>query len=87
LSQTPQHNNIEKISSENNLTNRESEVLNLLSNGSTNNMIAQRLFISPNTVKTHVRNIYEKLNVKNRTEAVSKVYYLKITDQITHLDE
>jgi DNA-binding NarL/FixJ family response regulator len=52
------------------LTDRETEVLNLLSNGLANKQIAIALGISEHTVKFHVSSIYAKLNVTNRTEAV-----------------
>jgi len=52
------------------LTNRETEVLNLLSKGLANKQIAIALSISEHTVKFHVSSIYTKLNVTNRTEAV-----------------
>ena len=52
------------------LTNRETEVLNLLSKGLANKQIAITLGISEHTVKFHVSSIYTKLNVINRTEAV-----------------
>jgi DNA-binding NarL/FixJ family response regulator len=55
-----------------NLSAREREVLHLASEGFHNNEIAQRLFISPKTVKTHLQNIYEKLHVSSRTEAAVK---------------
>lgn len=52
------------------LTERESEVLDLLSKGLANKQIAVELGISEHTVKFHVSSIYAKLNVTNRTEAV-----------------
>ena len=52
------------------LTDRESEVLGLLSKGLANKQIAVTLGISEHTVKFHVSSIYQKLNVTNRTEAV-----------------
>ena len=52
------------------LTDRESEVLGLLSRGLANKQIAAALRISEHTVKFHVSSIYTKLNVTNRTEAV-----------------
>lgn len=52
------------------LTRRESQVLALLCSGSTNREIADTLVISDNTVKNHVRRLYEKLHVRSRTEAV-----------------
>lgn len=54
------------------LSARELEVLNLLSKGFTNRDIAAELFISPSTVKTHTLNIYQKLEVANRTQAIVK---------------
>jgi two-component system, NarL family, nitrate/nitrite response regulator NarL len=57
---------------QNMLSDRELEVLICLSEGQTTLQIANRLFISENTVKTHIRHILEKLEASNRTEAVSK---------------
>ncbi len=56
-----------------NLTPRETEVVNLVSLGLSNNEIARMLYISANTVRTHLDNIRKKLNVKNRTAIVQKV--------------
>jgi LuxR family maltose regulon positive regulatory protein len=53
------------------LSDRELEVLHLLAEGLTNPEIASRLFLSLNTVKVHTRNIYGKLDVHNRTQAVA----------------
>jgi DNA-binding NarL/FixJ family response regulator len=57
---------------ESGLSAREMEVLACLAQGKTTAQIASELFISENTVKTHVRHILEKLNASNRAEAVSK---------------
>lgn len=54
------------------LSDRELEVLVCLADGLTTSQIATKLFISENTVKTHVRHILEKMEAANRTEAVSK---------------
>jgi two-component system, NarL family, nitrate/nitrite response regulator NarL len=54
------------------LSDREIEVLNCMVDGLTTQQIAGQLFISDNTVKTHVRHIFEKLDVSNRAEAVGK---------------
>jgi LuxR family maltose regulon positive regulatory protein len=54
------------------LSEREMEVLQLVSQGLTNREIAARLFLSLNTVKAHTRNIYGKLSVHNRTQAVAR---------------
>lgn len=53
------------------LTPREQEVLTLVSQGLTSKEIADRLFISVYTVKNHIRNVLEKLHLKNRAEAVA----------------
>ena len=55
------------------LTLREVELLKLLANGMSNGEIAEQLFISIVTVKKHLSNIYKKLDVKNRAQAVRKV--------------
>ncbi len=54
------------------LTSREQEVLELLSQGQSNKMIARRLQISEHTVKFHVSSLYTKLGTSNRAEAVSR---------------
>lgn len=54
------------------ISERELEVLNCLALGQTTSQIASKLFISENTVKTHVRHILKKLEASNRTEAVGK---------------
>ena len=51
------------------LTQREAEVLALMAEGQSNQEIAQGLYVSENTVKTHVANILQKLEVKSRTQA------------------
>lgn len=63
------------------LSSRELEVLNCLSQGMTSSEIASHLFISENTVKTHVRHILDKLEAANRAEAVSKAIQLGIIHQ------
>lgn len=54
------------------LSRRESEILTLLAGGLTGEEIARRLVLSPETVRTHVRNAMEKLGARTRTEAVVK---------------
>lgn len=54
------------------LTTREKEVLNLLAEGNNYQEIADRLFISVDTVRHHIRNIYRKLHVHSQSEAVAK---------------
>lgn len=54
------------------LSNREIEVLEYLSNGLTNKRIAENLIISPFTVKRHIENIYQKLQAHNRIELIEK---------------
>jgi LuxR family maltose regulon positive regulatory protein len=60
------------------LTEREIEVLELVAEGLTNREVAQRLFLSVSTVKVHTYNIYSKLDVHNRTQAVAKARVLGI---------
>jgi LuxR family transcriptional regulator, maltose regulon positive regulatory protein len=54
------------------LSERELEVLTLIAAGKTNQEIAGELFVAKSTVKTHIKNIYLKLDVRNRTQAVSR---------------
>jgi len=54
------------------LSEREFEVLQLVAEGLTNPEIASRLFLALNTVKAHTRNIYGKLNVHSRTQAIAR---------------
>jgi len=54
------------------LSKKEQKTLELLITGLTNKEIAEQLFVSPNTVKTHIKNIYRKLGVNNRVEAMAK---------------
>jgi two-component system response regulator DegU len=51
------------------LSPREMEVMELISRSMTNEEIADKLFLSPKTVKTHIRNIFEKAGIRNRVEA------------------
>jgi LuxR family maltose regulon positive regulatory protein len=60
------------------LSERELEVLQLIADGLTNQEIASRLFLSQNTVKVHTRNIYGKLNVHSRTQAILRSQELGI---------
>lgn len=55
------------------LTQRETELLTLLCEGKTYRRMAEELFVSINTVKTHLKNLYLKLQVSNRAEAILKV--------------
>ncbi len=56
------------------LSHREKEILDLLTKGLRYKEIADKLFLSTETVRTHIRNIYEKLQVNSRTDAINKVF-------------
>jgi DNA-binding NarL/FixJ family response regulator len=62
------------------LTSRERQVLELLSDGHTMRKVATRLSISPRTVETHVANIYRKLGVRTRVQAVSRAATLGLVE-------
>ncbi|MBT4086826.1 MAG: hypothetical protein HN725_18475 [Alphaproteobacteria bacterium] len=55
------------------LNNREQQILQLVAQGLRNRAVASRLALSDETVKWHLRNVYRKLNVKNRTQAVARI--------------
>jgi DNA-binding NarL/FixJ family response regulator len=54
------------------LTSREMEILQLMSLGYTNRKIADKLYVSINTVKTHASNLFDKLGASNRVDALVK---------------
>jgi DNA-binding CsgD family transcriptional regulator len=60
------------------LTPRECEILELLASGRSNKELARTLGISPNTVKTHLARLYEKLEVANRIGAIEKARWLAL---------
>ncbi len=64
----------EKIQEEYHITPREQEILQLLSKGLSYQELADKLFISSKTVRKHIFNIYEKLHVNSRMEAVNKYF-------------
>lgn len=68
FSREKENKNLEKLSP------REREILELLSGGYRYKEIGDRIYISDATVRTHVRNIYKKLQVGSRTEALNKIY-------------
>lgn len=55
------------------LSKREVEVLEFISKGYSNAQIAEKMFVSNNTIKTHISHIYSKLDVKNRVQAIQKI--------------
>lgn len=63
-----------RVKTENELTQREYEVIALIADGLNNKDIADRLFISEKTVKNHVSNIFRKINVSDRTQAAIYAY-------------
>ncbi len=62
------------------LSGRENDVLAQLVAGYSNREIANRLFVSENTVKTHLNNIYSKLGVNRRSQAIAKARELKLVE-------
>ncbi len=54
------------------ISKRELEVLQLMAQGCSNNEIAEKLFVSLHTIKTHSSNLFEKMDVKRRTQAIEK---------------
>ena len=66
------HQTIKPVINNYNLTQREKEILSNLSKGNSYKLIAADLTISIDTVRTHIKNIYQKLQVHSQTEAVSK---------------
>ncbi len=60
------------------LSKRELEILSLLAHGHSNQEIAAKLFVSLSTVKTHIQNLFEKLDVKRRIQAVEKAKRLNL---------
>lgn len=60
------------------LSKRELEILNLINEGLSNQEIIEKLFLSLSTVKTHIQNIFRKLEAKNRTQALSQAKKLEI---------
>lgn len=67
------HHNYQENHEIQKLSEREKEILDLLTKGLKYKEIAQQLYISIETVRTHIRNIYEKLQVHSRTAAINKV--------------
>ncbi|MCB9360852.1 MAG: response regulator transcription factor [Flavobacteriales bacterium] len=60
------------------ISNREKEVLNLYAQGLTYNQIADELMLSPSTIRKHIENIYKKMDVHNKMEAVKKGLKLEL---------
>lgn len=69
--QSADHNHATELKK---LSTREKEILDMLSKGYRYKEIANQLCLSTETVRTHIRNIYEKLQVNSRTEALNKIY-------------
>lgn len=72
---TPNDAELKKL----NLTSREWDVLQHMSQGKSNNEIAESLFLSVSTIKTHASNIFVKMDVKSRAQAIEKAKRLRIT--------
>jgi len=68
---------------ESSLTGREIDVLSLIAKGYSNSEISKNLYISMNTVKTHIKNIFQKLEVEDRTHAAMKAFKNEILKEET----
>jgi two-component system, NarL family, nitrate/nitrite response regulator NarL len=76
---------IQNSPSSDSLTPREKEILGLVSTGLTNKQLAEQLFIAENTVKNHIKNILQKLNLENRVQLAS--YALKKLNSMTQKEK
>lgn len=65
-----QKNKVKPSPGLNKLTKREQQIIALLGNGDSNTQIADKLFVSENTVKTHLHNVFKKINARNRLQAL-----------------
>ncbi|WP_375748717.1 LuxR C-terminal-related transcriptional regulator [Vibrio sp. HN007] len=65
-----QKNKVKPSPGLNKLTKREQQIITLLGNGDSNTQIADKLFVSENTVKTHLHNVFKKINARNRLQAL-----------------
>jgi LuxR family maltose regulon positive regulatory protein len=74
----PTKEEMEKLSASASISIREREILQLLSEGYSNREMSKKLSVSESTVKTHLGNIYSKLNVNSRMQAVSLAKQLKL---------
>lgn len=70
---TPQGHGIPEATWSGALSQREQEILRLVCSGASNREISERLFLSENTVKFHLKNLYAKLDVKSRAQAILKI--------------
>ncbi|MFY7911928.1 MAG: response regulator transcription factor [Emticicia sp.] len=68
----------EEVMNELGISKRELEVLQLMADGLSNQEIAERLFVSLNTIKTHTSKVFEKMDVKRRTQAIEKAKRLSL---------
>jgi DNA-binding NarL/FixJ family response regulator len=79
------HHRPKVLGDDTNLTSREEEVLALLSKGFSNKEIAEKINLSTDTIRTHLKHIYEKMHVRSRTEAV--IRYMSLKPPIQGLDD
>src|SRR5436305_193661 len=69
------------------ITRRELEILELIAQGLSNREIAQKLFVSENTVKTHAGRVFDKLGARRRTQAVQLAKEFGIIPEVPHSKE
>jgi len=77
-SQDPSFEKNERVIKTLGLTGKEIEVIGLLAEGGSNQEIANRLFVSTSTIKSHLVHLYQKLGVSRRTQAIQKARTLRI---------
>ena len=78
----PARNGLDRVQ----LSQRERQILELVAAGMSNDVLAERLFISPHTIKTHLYNIFRKIGVKNRLQAARWLQNLGVIHSIADQD-
>jgi len=77
----------DEAGSKDGLSEREVEIIKLLAKGATNKEIAEKLFIAENTAKVHIKNILEKLGLRNRQQAAAYAVQRGLVTEVTDTEE